>query len=109
MRTNAEQLSPLDFEIENFIVCGSFYEYHNPNQEQPLGTKGGIVFTTVSDDYDRYLLEAIHYQQQQEIDDMTAIYRRDNIFSNIKGGIGIFGAKTECMTNWEMKQPYNIN
>lgn len=109
MRTNAEQLSPLDFEIENFIVCGSFYEYHNPNQEQPLGSKGGIVFTTVSDDYDRYLLEAIHYQQQQEVDDMTTIYRRDNIFSNIKGGIGIFGAKTECMTNWVMKQPYNIN
>ena len=27
---------------------------------------------------------------------MTAIYIRDNIFSNITGGLGIFGAKTEC-------------
>ena len=87
----------------NFIVSGSFYEYDNPDKEQPLGSKGGIVFNTVSDDYDRYLKEAIYYQQKMESDDMTVIYNRDNVFSNIKGGIGIFGAKTECKLNWTMK------
>ncbi len=106
IRTNAD-LVDSDYFIWDrvFIVSGSFYEYDNPNKEQPLGSKGGVFFTTVSDDYDRYLLEAIHYQQQQESDDMTIIYKRDNIFSNINGGVGIFGAKTEYRSDWVMK-PY---
>lgn len=104
IHTNADYVNPDYFNQEGvFIVSGSFYEYDNPNKEQPLGSKGGVFFTTVSDDYDRYLLEAIHYQQQQESDDMTTIYKRDNIFSNINGGVGIFGAKTEYRSDWVME------
>ena len=102
LRTNADLVDADDFGHKTFIVSGSFYYYDNPNRARPLGSKGGVIFSTVSDDYDRYLLEAIHYQQQQESDDMTTIYKRDNIFSNIKGGIGIFGAKTEIRSNWIM-------
>lgn len=102
MRTNADLVDPEESEYQVFIISGSFYYYDNPNRAQPLGSKGGVYFTTVSEDYDRYLLEAVYYQQQQESDDMTTIYKRDNIFSNIKGGIGIFGAKTEFRSNWVM-------
>ena len=102
MRTNADLVDPKESEHQVFIVSGSFYYYDNPNRAQPLGSKGGVYFTTVSDDYDRYLLEAIHYQQQQESNDLTTIYKHDNIFSNIKGGVGIFGAKTEYRSDWVM-------
>lgn len=106
LRTNADLMNS-DKADGIFIICGSFYDCNNPDYAQPLGSKGGIFFTTVSDDYDRYLLEAIHYQQLQESSDMTTIYKRDNIFSNIKGGIGIFGAKTEYRSDWVMK-PYSV-
>lgn len=102
LRTNADLVDPEKSKYQVFIVSGSFYYYDNPNRAQPLGSKGGVYFTTVSDDYDRYLLEAVYYQQQQESDDMTTIYKRDNIFSNINGGIGIFGAKTEYRSDWVM-------
>lgn len=102
LRTNADLVDPEKSKYQVFIVSGSFYYYDNPNRAQPLGSKGGVYFTTVSDDYDRYLLEAVYYQQQQESDDMATIYKRDNIFSNINGGIGIFGAKTEYRSDWVM-------
>ncbi len=102
LRTNADLVDPEESKYQVFIVSGSFYYYDNPNRAQPLGSKGGVYFTTVSDDYDRYLLEAVYYQQLQESDDMTTIYKRDNIFSNIKGGVGIFGAKTEYRSDWVM-------
>lgn len=105
LRTNADLMNSNKDGI--FIICGSFYDCNNTDYAQPLGSKGGIVFTTVSEDYDRYLLEAIYYQQLQESSDMTTIYKRDNIFSNIKGGIGIFGAKTEYKSDWVMK-PYSV-
>ena len=86
-----------------FIICGSFFEQNNPKPDEPLGSKGGILFVSTSEDYDRYLQESIYYQQLQESDDMSSIYLRDNIFSNIVGGVGIFGAKTQCLEKWIMK------
>ena len=103
MRTNLSQADRGDYDGYTFIVCGSFFDQNNPKPDEPLGSKGGILFVTTSEDYDRYLQESIYYQQQQESTDMSSIYLRDNVFSNIKGGIGIFGAKTQCLEKWIMK------
>lgn len=62
--------------------------------------QGCVVFAGVSADYDRYLRESIFYQQLQESSDLSSIYIRDNIFTNIHGGIGIFGAKVEEKMVW---------
>lgn len=62
--------------------------------------QGCVVFAGVSADYDRYLREAIYFQQLQESSDLSSIYIRDNIFTNIHGGIGIFGAKAEEKLVW---------
>lgn len=62
--------------------------------------QGCVVFAGVSPDYDRYLREAIYFQQLQESSDLSSLYIRDNIFTNIHGGIGIFGAKCEEMLVW---------
>lgn len=66
-----------------------------------LGEKQGcVVFSGVSEDYDRYLRESIRYQQLQESSDLSSIYVRDNIYTNIHGGIGIMGAKVEEKMVW---------
>ena len=103
LRTNMSQSHKDEWNYYGFFFSGSFYEQNNPNVEQPLGSKGGILFTTASEDYDLYLQESIYYQQLQESTDMSSIYVRDNVFSNIEGGVGIFGAKTQCLEKWIMK------
>ena len=103
IRTNMSQIDREDWGGYTFIVCGSFFDQNNPKPDEPLGSKGGILFVSTSEDYDRYLQESIYYQQQQESTDMSSIYVRDNVFSNIEGGVGIFGAKTQCWEKWIMK------
>lgn len=95
------------------IVSGDFegdYPYDNAHLKQendgrvlePGPTQGYIVFSAVSEDYDRYLMESIRLRLLQEsssISDMS-IFLRENIFSNICGGVGIFGARSEEKMIW---------
>ena len=62
--------------------------------------KGYVSFMAVSEVYDNYLQEAIYYQQLKESTEMSSIYLRDNIYTNIVGGIGIFGAQMEQKMQW---------
>ena len=62
--------------------------------------KGYVSFMGVSESYDKYLQEALYFQQLQESSDMTSIYIRDNIYTNIIGGLGIFGAMKEEKMQW---------
>lgn len=67
---------------------------------EPAADEGYLLCLTCSADYDRYLLEATDYQKIRESSDLTSIYLRDNIFSNISGGVGIFGAVTRRKYPW---------
>lgn len=93
------EISMEDINASNFVLHGSFLDsdkvWISPDYDFPM-VKGNVLFTATSEDYDKYLSESVYYQLLQESTDMTAIYIRDNIFSNITGGLGIFGAKTEC-------------
>ena len=62
--------------------------------------EGYLLAITCSFEYDKYLLEAYQYQRIQASTDLSTIYLRDNIYSNIVGGIGIFGARTERKYPW---------
>ncbi len=74
--------------------------------DNPEDGQGYIVFTAVSKDYDTYLMDAMRIQSIQESNDMSSLYIRENIFSNIKGGLGLFGAKSEQKLTWmNEKQP----
>jgi hypothetical protein len=48
---------------------------------------------SVSDVYDDYLKTALIMEEMQSSSDMSTIYLRDNLPSNIQGGVGIFGCK----------------
>ena len=62
--------------------------------------QGYVVFAAISKDYDAYLMDAIRIQLLQESSDLSSIYLRENIYSNITGGLGIFGARAEQKMVW---------
>ena len=65
-----------------------------------------VYFAAMSDDYDRYLLDAYQQYYAEQSDDLSSIYLRDNLHGNIHSGIGIFGAATTVrfhrMFYWKM-------
>ena len=74
--------------MENYPVYGSRY----------------MNFMSVSDIYDQYLKTAYLVTEVKQSSDMSAIYLRDNLPTNIHGGIGVFGGKVEwfekCYVFW---------
>lgn len=89
-----------------FILSGSFtgkwYDVNNRIEEdrEPYEDEGYLVIMAISDNYRHYLREACHFIDIKESTDMSAIYLRDNIYSNIKGGAGIFGASVSDKLQW---------
>lgn len=64
------------------------------------GQAGYLQFLTVSPEYDKYLKDVAQFELLQESTDIISIYRNTNIYSNIEGGIGIFGASIEQHFYW---------
>ena len=56
---------------------------------------------TVSDEYDRYLKEVTSYEMRHQEGDLTVLYERENVYSNILGGMGIFGARISYYLPWK--------
>lgn len=85
-----------DTYIENkyFTIVVNFkpYKYH---YSHPLSH---LVFETVSDDLDEYFTDLIIMEQSTS--DITMVWGRYNIHSNIKNGEGIFGAVYRCRSPW---------
>lgn len=75
-------------------------QYYDDMSRAPLPTECVLYFVALSDEYDQYLCEALQDQQSQESSDITAIYSRSNLYTNIKGGLGIFGATTKMPIRW---------
>lgn len=59
-----------------------------------------VVFMFCSEEYDRYLKGSLSYYLRQNSDDITAIYDRSNVYGNIQGGHGIFGACISYYLPW---------
>ena len=89
-----------------FILSGSFtgkwYDVNNRIEEdrEPYEDEGYLVVMAISDNYRHYLKEACHFIDIKESTDISAIYLRDNIYSNIKGGAGIFAASVSDELQW---------
>jgi hypothetical protein len=76
------------------------------DQEDVNENNGYILFTTLSADYEKYMMEAANYQQIMESSDISTIYLRDNLFTNISGGVGIFGARISRKYPWTSSYTY---
>lgn len=91
----------------SIIISGSFtdpyYDYAlllGQEEREPEDDEGIVLINFVSDDYDLYLRDATYFQMLTETSDMSSVSVRDNMFTNINGGLGIFGAMTETYTGW---------
>lgn len=68
--------------------------------------KGYILCVTPSEDYDKYLQDAYYFMKIQESSDLSTIYLRDNVYTNIVGGLGIFGAQISRKYPWARTYTY---
>ena len=89
-----------------FIVSGNFtgkwYDVNNRihMDREPLEDEGYLVVLAISDNYLHYLRDACHFAEIKKTSDMSAIYLRDNVYTNIKGGLGIFAASISDKLQW---------
>ena len=87
---------------EEFFVSGNFagQYYAATGAGKPKSTEGRLVFASVSRDYDIYLQEALYCYDLQNSSDLSSLYYRHNVYSNIIGGLGILGAIVQTPLGW---------
>lgn len=106
-------------DAKSFCISGSFHkgfafwdyktkEYFD-SDHNPIDYEEYLVYSALSEDYGRFLKDVYQFKKTHETDDISTIYLRDNIYSNIQGGLGIFGAMSSNMIefkafHWEPKQ-----
>ena len=90
-------------ETSSMWIVANFkpYRYYVPH---PLSH---LVFDSVSDDLDKYYKDVLTFEQmqQQPFTDLTELWDRFNIHSNVKGGTGIFGALYR-VASWGVYEDY---
>lgn len=78
-------------------------EYGIPYKSDFLDTDlvGKLRFKIVSEEYDHYLKDVMSYHLlHEESTDIAAIYDNTNVYTNIEGGTGVFGAAVEITHYW---------
>lgn len=60
-----------------------------------------LHYFAASEDYDRFLTDAYQLEEVSASSDLSSIFLRDNVYSNIQGATGIFGAKIERTLLWD--------
>ncbi|MBO4916790.1 MAG: DUF4249 family protein [Bacteroidales bacterium] len=93
-----------DFENgKGFCISGSFYinhAYYNPDYTL-IDYDEYLLYSSLSPDYGQFLKDVWQLKKVHEGDDLSSIYLRDNIHSNIQGGLGIFGTSVSDRVNFD--------
>ena len=86
---------------EWFLISGNFEgSFMSSSQTEPLGNQGFLVCSAFSETYDSYIRDAIRFQNMQDSSSQEVVYTRENLVSNVVGGIGIFGAQVKIKLPW---------
>ncbi len=80
-----------------FYVSGDFLVENGLGDESEWPRGWQVRFSSFSQDYDIYLKQAL---SAANTSDLTSVFARDNLYSNVHGGIGIFGAGVLTTENW---------
>ncbi len=94
------------FDFNFFSVAGYFKTGYYPiafnGGIAPLEDHHGyVLFISPSEEYDRYLQEVSTVKmQKQAVGDYASLFSRKNIYTNIKNGLGVFGARTDQKLPW---------
>lgn len=78
-----------------FFIDGNFND-----DATNISFQSRVYFDALSEDYDHYLCEAYMQYNAELSTDMSTIYLRDNTYTNIHGGLGIFGCVTRMAENF---------
>ena len=90
-------------EPAEFLVSGDFRNYMaDPKDFVHSGKRfSELHYFSASEDYDRYLTDSYLLGQAGSSTDLSEIFLRENVYSNIQGAVGIFGAKAERSVRWD--------
>lgn len=126
LRFNPREQTPAGYGASGFAInvsgdfVGNFpnplapYEYYcrglvnNGHLISPGEKDGYVVFAIPCKDYGYFLQDVEKFIEIQQSSDMSTIYLRDNIYTNIKGGLGFFGAVSYVKMMWS-SDPYDPN
>ena len=100
-----------DLSARGFCVSGSFYFNHGyfDSDHNLIDYDEYLIFSSLSPDYGQFVKEAWQFKKVHEGGDLSSIYLRDNIYSNIQGGLGIFGAKVSDIKDFHANYcPYEL-
>lgn len=94
-----------------FYVSGSFRGYISDYKDFIHADirPAELHYFSASSDYDTFLKDCYHLIDLKNSTDMADIFVRDNVYSNIHGAIGLFGAKIERALEWEGKKTWQAN
>lgn len=89
------------FSIYGPIICGApisdYYSFSSLSDAY-----GYVLFLAPSEEYDRFLKEAFAAGMQQDaLSGYSSLFSRKNIYTNVRNGLGVFGAITEQRLPWE--------
>lgn len=90
-------------EGKGFCISGSFYinkAYYNLDYTL-IDYDEYLLISSLSEDYGRFFKDAYQLKKVHEGDSFSSIYLRDNIFSNINNGLGIFGTMVSYKINFD--------
>ena len=90
-------------ERTEFLISGDFRGYLEDKTDFVHSRKRfpELHYFAVSEDYDKFLADAYQLEQVSTSSDLSSVFLRDNVYSNIQGATGIFGAKIERTLLWD--------
>lgn len=83
-----------------FMEAGSCKLKDDGHLLNPGPKDGYLVFARASEEYTKFFADVEEVILKQKSSDIRRIYERDNSYSNIHGGIGIFGAVCTVNMMW---------
>ena len=94
-----------------FYVSGSFRGYISDYKDfiHADVRPAELHYFSASSDYDLFLKDCYHLIDLKTSTDMADIFVRDNVYSNIHGAIGLFGAKVEKKLEWEGRDTWQAS
>ncbi|MDO5442923.1 MAG: DUF4249 family protein [Bacteroidia bacterium] len=94
---------PREAERTEFLVSGDFRGYLEDKTDFVHSRKRlpELHYFAASEEYDKFLTDTYHLEEVSASSDLSSIFLRDNVYSNIHGAIGVLGAKVERTLLWD--------
>ena len=96
---------------EEFLISGYFQGYISSIKDflHAEMRPAELHWFSASEDYDRFLQDSYHLIDLKNSTDLADIFVRDNVYGNIHGTIGLFGARIERIMEWEGRETWETD